>query len=114
MTSNQPLIELRHVDRTFKKGRTDIRVLQGINLAVRAGEILCLVGESGCGKTTTGKIMAGLLDASAGEVLYEGQSLKQNRDKAARRALQIVHQDPFASLNPSHTIGQILSFPLKR
>ncbi|MBI5931084.1 MAG: ABC transporter ATP-binding protein [Chloroflexi bacterium] len=115
--TQQPLIELRHVDRTFKKGRTEIGVLQDINLAVHSGEILCLVGESGCGKTTTGKIMAGLLAASSGEVLYEGQPIQDHKRKAKsayRRALQIVHQDPFASLNPSHTIGQILSYPLKR
>ncbi len=117
MTTQQPLIELRHVHRVFKKGRTDIPVLQDINLAVHPGEILCLVGESGCGKTTTGKIMVGLLAESSGEVLYEGQSIheRKRKDKSEyRRSLQIVHQDPFASLNPSHTIGQILGYPLKR
>ncbi len=94
-----------------------IPVLQDINLAVQPNEILCLVGESGCGKTTTGKIIAGLLAESDGEVLYKGQPMRGYRGKdraAVRRALQIVHQDPFASLNPSHTIGQILSYPLKR
>jgi oligopeptide/dipeptide ABC transporter ATP-binding protein len=112
----EPLVELRHVYRSFKQGRTLIPVLQDINLAVKPNEILCLVGESGCGKTTTGKIMVGLLDESSGEMLYEGLPIQAYRGKArsrARRALQIVHQDPFASLNPSHTIGQILGFPLK-
>jgi peptide/nickel transport system ATP-binding protein len=114
---NQPLVELRHVNRSFKQGRAIIPVLQDINLTIHPNEILCLVGESGCGKTTTGKIAAGLLDASAGDVLLNGRSLKEYRGKqraAARRSLQIVHQDPFASLNPSHTIGQILSYPLRR
>ncbi|MBZ0319188.1 MAG: ABC transporter ATP-binding protein [Anaerolineae bacterium] len=117
MTTQQPLIELRHVHRHFKKGRTDIPVLQDISLAVHPGEILCLVGESGCGKTTTGKIMVGLLAESSGEVLYEGQPIhgRGRKEKSEyRRSLQIVHQDPFASLNPSHTIGQILGYPLKR
>lgn len=112
-----PLVELRHVERSFKLGRTTIPVLQDINLTIRPNEILCLVGESGCGKTTTGKIVAGLLDQSGGEMLFEGRPIDsfrgQDRSKM-RRALQIVHQDPFASLNPSHTIGQILGFPLKR
>ncbi len=112
-----PLIELRHVDRTFKQGRTPIPVLQNISLTIAPNEILCLVGESGCGKTTTGKIVAGLLAESGGEVLFQGRPLKNYRGQERakmRRALQVVHQDPFASLNPSHTIGQILSYPLRR
>ncbi|MBI5961376.1 MAG: ABC transporter ATP-binding protein, partial [Chloroflexi bacterium] len=114
---SQPLVELRHVDRSFKQGRVMISVLQDINLTIHPNEILCLVGESGCGKTTTGKIAAGLLAVSAGEVLLQGRPLSDYRGReraAARRSLQIVHQDPFASLNPSHTIGQILSYPLRR
>ncbi len=114
---SQPLVELRHVGRTFKQGRVTVPVLQDINLAIAPNEILCLVGESGCGKTTTGKIMVGLLDQSEGTVHFQGRPVKDYRGKertAYRRGLQIVHQDPFASLNPSHTIGQILSFPLKR
>jgi len=114
---SQPLVELRHVNRTFKQGRVTIPVLQDINLAIHPNEIICLVGESGCGKTTTGKIMAGLLAESSGQLLLQGRPATDYRGKeraAFRRALQIVHQDPFASLNPSHTIGQILSFPLKR
>ncbi len=116
-TMSQPLVELRHVGRTFKQGRVMIPVLHDINLTVAPNEILCLVGESGCGKTTTGKIMAGLLSQSVGTVLYQGRPVEEyrGRERAAyRRAMQIVHQDPFASLNPSHTIGQILSFPLRR
>jgi len=115
--SSQPLVELRHVYRTFKQGRSTIPVLQDINLAIDPNEIICFVGESGCGKTTTGKILAGLLAHSEGEVLYQGRPVESYRGKersAFRRALQIVHQDPFASLNPAHTIGQILSYPLKR
>lgn len=114
---SQPLVELCHVDRSFKQGRVTISVLQDINLTIHPNEIVCLVGESGCGKTTTGKIVAGLLRESAGEVLFQGRRLHAHRGKdraAVRRALQIVHQDPFASLNPAHTIGQILSYPLKR
>jgi peptide/nickel transport system ATP-binding protein len=117
MSQNQTLVELRGVYRSFRQGRVPIPVLQDINLTIAPNEILCLVGESGCGKTTTGKIIAGLLSQSAGEVFYLGRPVSEfrGRDRATyRRGLQIVHQDPFASLNPSHTIGQILSFPLKR
>ncbi|MBI5671164.1 MAG: ABC transporter ATP-binding protein [Chloroflexi bacterium] len=112
-----PLIELKHVYRHFEVNRQRLPVLQDINLSIAANEIVCLVGESGCGKTTTGKILAGLLGPSSGEVLIEGRPRASYTGREAallRRALQIVHQDPFASINPAHTIGQILGFPLQR
>jgi len=114
----EPLVELRHVHRYFRKDNQTLRVLQDINLRVYPNEILCLVGESGCGKTTTGKIIAGLLSHTHGDVNVQGRPLASysgRREKARlRRTFQIVHQDPFASLNPSHTIAKILSFPLRR
>jgi peptide/nickel transport system ATP-binding protein len=116
-TPNAPLVELKQVHRTFIKDRKLIPVLQDINLSVYPNEIICLVGESGCGKTTTGKIIAGLLDQSQGEVLVHGQprgAYQGAQRSQLRRDFQIVHQDPFASLNPAHTIEQILSFPLRR
>ncbi len=111
------IVTLQDVDRDFVKDRKRIQVLQDINLAVEPNEILCLVGESGCGKTTTGKILAGLLPPSRGKMEVDGRPLSAYKGKDAaliRRQLQIVHQDPFASLNPAHTIGDILSFPLRR
>ena len=114
---NQPLIELDNISRSFDTTDGVINVLQNINLEINPREVLCLVGESGCGKTTTGKIIAGLLEQSSGDVRVNGAPLDEyNRRERAelRRSMQIVHQDPFASLNPSHTIGQILSFPLKK
>ncbi|MCI0714625.1 MAG: ATP-binding cassette domain-containing protein [Chloroflexi bacterium] len=112
-----PLIELNRVYRTFEKDGEVLPVLQDINLQVHPAEILCLVGESGCGKTTTGKIIAGFLDPSQGQVLISGKpqsAYRRSERSKLRRSMQIVHQDPFASLNPAHTIEQILSFPLRR
>jgi oligopeptide/dipeptide ABC transporter ATP-binding protein len=114
---NPPLIELSHIYRSFEKDGEILPVLQDINLQVNSGEILCLVGESGCGKTTTGKIIAGFLDPSDGQVLISGKpnsAYRRAERSRLRRSMQIVHQDPFASLNPAHTVEQILSFPLKR
>jgi peptide/nickel transport system ATP-binding protein len=111
------LLELRNVHRTFEKDRQTIPVLQDINLSIDTNEVICLVGESGCGKTTTGKIIAGLLNQTSGEVLIDGrprEAYTGSEAKALRRAFQIVHQDPFASLNPAHTVEQILRFPLRR
>jgi oligopeptide/dipeptide ABC transporter ATP-binding protein len=118
MTETQPLVSMKAVYRSFVKNRAEVRVLQDINLDIRPNEIICLVGESGCGKTTTGKIIAGLLSPTQGELRFDGrlaESYRGRQERAQlRRTLQIIHQDPFASLNPAHTIGQILSYPLRR
>src|SRR5258706_4925992 len=99
MTADQPLVELRHVYRRFVKDRQAISVIQDVSLSIYPREILCIVGESGCGKTTTGKMIAGLLDQSDGDVLVKGRPLSDYKRLEAttlRRSLQIRHQDPFA------------------
>ncbi len=111
------VIALENVSRTFKKGRVNVPVLRDISFEVQPLEFLCLVGESGCSKTTSGKILSGLLKPSSGRVLFEGRDvakLKGAAYKAYRRSVQIIHQDPYASLNPTHSIFDILSFPLLR
>ncbi len=110
-----PLIQVEHVTRIFETSRGRIRAVDDVSFSVGAGEVLCLVGESGCGKTTTGKMVAGLLKPSAGRILFEGQDVWKLGGEAFRRyrrAVQIVHQDPYASLNPVHTVYDILSAPL--
>lgn len=110
------LLTLEHVDRNFMvKGQT-IKAVDDINLTIRAGEMLCLVGESGCGKTTTGKMIAGLLPTSSGRIAYHGKditTLTGSDRKDYRLGVQMVHQDPYASLNPIQTIYQILAAPLQ-
>lgn len=113
----QPIIALQNISHTFKTRQGVLPVLQEVAFSVLPGEIVCLVGESGCGKTTTGKIIAGMLSPGAGEVLFEGQAvsaLKGDAYTRYRRAVQVIHQDPYASLNPAHTVGSILRFPLQR
>src|SRR6185369_11905233 len=113
---SESLITLEHISRTFSvKGQT-IKAVDDVNLAIPAGELLCLVGESGCGKTTTGKMIAGLLPASSGNILYRGKdiaTLARANHKEYRLGVQMVHQDPYASLNPIQTIYNILSAPLQ-
>jgi oligopeptide/dipeptide ABC transporter ATP-binding protein len=112
----EPLITLEHVMRTFTvKGQT-IQAVDDVNLTISAGDVLCLVGESGCGKTTTGKMIAGLLPTSSGRILYRGKDIATitgNDRKAYRLGVQMVHQDPYASLNPTQTIYDTLSAPLQ-
>ncbi|MGB1287472.1 MAG: ABC transporter ATP-binding protein [Aggregatilineales bacterium] len=112
---SEPIIRMEGIHRTFQSGRTVIPVLQDVNFAVNKLEFLCLVGESGCGKTTTGKILAGLLPPTAGQIYFEGQDISKLRGAARthyRRSVQIIHQDPYASLNPTQTIYEMLKFPL--
>lgn len=109
------LIELRHVSRSFRKNRQTVTAVDDVSMAIQPKEIVCLVGESGCGKTTTGKLAAGLLAPSDGQILFEGKDVSTLRGADSvryRKAVQIVHQDPYSSLNPVRTIYQTLSAPL--
>jgi len=117
MNTERPLIELRHVGRTFRVGKKVVKAVDDVSLGIHEGEIVCLVGESGCGKTTTGKMVAGLLLPTSGLIRYQGQDLQEMsgaQGKRYRLAVQIVHQDPYASLNPAHTVQDIMGAPLLR
>ena len=110
------LIELEDVTRTFKVAGGTITSVDRVSLAVGAGEALCIVGESGCGKTTTGRMLAGILRPTSGTLRFEGTDVwtKKGRELSQfRRAVQLVHQDPYASLNPTRTVLQTLAAPLR-
>ena len=112
-----PLIELYDVNRAFGEGQECITAVDSLSLAIEPGEIVCLVGESGCGKSTTGRLVAGLLPPTSGRVLFRGQDISQMERADYRRfrhAVQIVHQDPYASLNPTQTVRQMITTPLRR
>ena len=81
-----------------------VRAVDGVNLEVSSGEIVALVGESGCGKTTLARTLLGLEKPTTGEVVYDGKPLDYRRLKAYRRQVQLVLQDPLGALNPRHTV----------
>ena len=112
------LLEARGLKKHFSTGRgsAPVRAVDGIDLAVAAGETLALVGESGSGKSTTGRLLLRLIEPSAGSVRLDGQdilALKPAALRRVRRDVQIVFQDPYGSLNPRMTVGAMLAEPLR-
>ena len=100
----------------FNRAKTHVRAVDGVDLQVRAGQTLGLVGESGCGKTTVGRTLLRLTEPTDGQVLYRGQDITHVRGgglRALRSKIQIVFQDPMSSLNPRMTVRDILSEPLR-
>ena len=119
----EPLLAVRGLKTHFpiRKGLLSrvvdtVRAVDGIDLEVRAGEVLGVVGESGCGKTTMGRTMLRLVEPTAGEISFGGRDITRlgRRELAPlRRQMQIIFQDPFSSLNPRLTVGDILAAPFE-
>ena len=113
-----PLLEVRNLVKHFalpggflKKSTEKLHAVDGVSFSVQPGETLGVVGESGCGKSTTGRCILRLIEPTSGQVLFEGQdvaTLDKTQMRGLARQMQIIFQDPFASLNPRMTVGAIV------
>ena len=120
--NSRNLIEVQHLTKSFVAdtdffGRPTsfVQAVDDVSFTIRRGEAFGLVGESGCGKTTIGKMICGLLKPTSGQILFEGRditALGQRDRRAMCRDIQLVFQDPYASLNPRMTIGKIIAEPI--
>ena len=113
--STQPLLEVKNLKKYFKTPRGMLHAVDDVTFTLERGKTLGVVGESGCGKSTTGRAILRLLEPTSGEVLFEGQDvvkLSKEEMRKKRQEMQIIFQDPYASLNPRKTISQIIADPL--
>ncbi|MGG4606001.1 ABC transporter ATP-binding protein [Paenalcaligenes sp. Me131] len=126
--STAPLVEVRDAARWFdvspswlertlyRKPRVMLRAVDGVSFTLNRGETLALVGESGCGKSTVARLLAGLYPLTRGSISFEGaelSSMNAAQQHALRKRLQMIFQDPYASLNPRWRVGRIIAEPLK-
>jgi len=119
---SHPLLQIDNIKKyypltkgLFSKTRQYVKAVDGVSLTIEAMEILGLVGESGCGKSTLGKVILRLESPSAGNIIYEGQdllALDKEKMRLQRESMQIIFQDPYSSLNPRYTVGQLIQEPL--
>ena len=111
-----PLIQTKDLKKYFKTGTGMLHAVDNVNLSIEKGQTLGVVGESGCGKSTLGRTILRLLPATGGSVFFDGkdiQKLGTSEMKRMRSEMQIIFQDPYASLNPRLSVSQIIEEPLK-
>ena len=111
----EKLLEVKHLKKYFDTPRGKLHAVDDVSFSIEKGKTLGVVGESGCGKSTTGHCILRLIEPTSGEVIFNGQDITKlhPRDmKALRKDMQIIFQDPYASLDPRKTISQIISEPI--
>jgi peptide/nickel transport system ATP-binding protein len=121
MNGNGNLVEVEHLVKrfavkqgVFARGTAEVHAVEDISLTVRPGETLGIVGESGCGKSTTARLILRLLEPTSGTIRFDGTDisrLSQRQLRPLRREMQMIFQDPYSSLNPRKTVGQIVGAP---
>ncbi|MDF2556602.1 MAG: oligopeptide/dipeptide transporter, ATPase subunit [Bacillales bacterium] len=120
--TNKNLLQISNLSKSFesskgffRKVKNEVKAVDGVSFEVKQGETLGIVGESGCGKSTTGRLIMRLIEGGKGKINFEGQdvqSLSTKDLRKLRRDIQMIFQDPYASLNPRHTVEKIIEEPL--
>lgn len=111
-----PLIETKHLKKYFNTPRGKLHAVDDISISIERGKTLGIVGESGCGKTTLGRVLLRLIPATSGQVFYNGEdilSYDRHQMKEMRKKMQIIFQDPFSSLNPRLSVTNLIAEPMK-
>lgn len=113
---SEPVLQVMDLKKEFRANGHAVRAVDGVSLSLAPGEVLGIVGESGCGKTTLGRCIVRLLEPTSGQILLDGTdlaTLSEREMRAKRRDIQMVFQDATTALNPSWTVGRLVAEPLK-
>ena len=109
------ILEVKHLKKYFKTARGTLHAVDDVSFTIEKGKTLGIVGESGCGKSTTGRAILRLLEPTDGQVIFNGQditALSSSKMRQMRRDMQIIFQDPFSSLDPKKTVSQTIAEPI--
>ena len=109
------ILEVKHLKKYFKTARGTLHAVDDVSFTIEKGKTLGIVGESGCGKSTTGRAILRLLEPTDGQVIFNGQditALSSSKMRQMRRDMQIIFQDPFSSLDPKKTVNQTIAEPI--
>lgn len=113
---SEPILEVKDLTKYFKTKSGTLHAVDGINFTIEKGKTLGLVGESGCGKSTTGRTILRLLEPTSGQVIFEGKdisTLSKHELRKARKDMQFIFQDPYSSLDPRMTVAELIAEPIK-
>lgn len=116
MSDKKVLLEVRNLKKYFSTPKGLLHAVDDVTFSINQGETLGIVGESGCGKSTTGRVILRLLEATGGDIIFDGKdirALSSSELRQMRREMQIIFQDPFSSLDPRKTVSETIAEPLK-